>query len=402
VTAVLYFSACRQAEDWNVFRGEGGRGATNTSVRPPFGIKWKLQLQNDGKTLSVFNPPIVKGDTIYFGSADGNFYALDIESGYMRWVYKTGGPINSVPCADERNVYFGSTDGNAYALSRGNGKLVWSFGTGRPVNSTFTRFQDTVMFMSDGGEAYFLSDIGELKYTLPNPVWHYNAFQVNDGIMYFAPGPMTQPHSLAVFDITKQQYLWLLDAGLFDAIWYSFPALHKDRLYFSTSTYAEGEWLMDYYAFDRFSGELLWHNYDNSRWGEGLRNDPSALFLKNVELLDFLAPAVWRNRILFSSGDSVIRAFEAATGKKVWDRQFPFPTSSSLAVAGDRVYFGLRGDSDLGGTENPRLVCLSAANGSFQWDLELEGAILAAPVIAGKWIIFGTDKSLFYILEGLF
>jgi hypothetical protein len=34
--------------------------------------------------------------------------------------------------------------------------------------------------------------------------------------------------------------------------------------------------------------------------------------------------------------------------------------------------------------------------------METEGAILSAPVIAGKRIIFGTDKSVFYVLEEVF
>jgi hypothetical protein len=34
--------------------------------------------------------------------------------------------------------------------------------------------------------------------------------------------------------------------------------------------------------------------------------------------------------------------------------------------------------------------------------MEIEGALLSAPVISGKWIIFGTDKNMFYVLEELY
>ena len=54
------------------------------------------------------------------------------------------------------------------------------------------------------------------------------------------------------------------------------------------------------------------------------------------------------------------------------------------------------------GGKPPKLVCLAARNGKKLWELELDGAILSAPVIAGKWIIFGTDKNLFYVLEELY
>jgi len=50
----------------------------------------------------------------------------------------------------------------------------------------------------------------------------------------------------------------------------------------------------------------------------------------------------------------------------------------------------------------PELVCISARDGRLLWQMETEGSILSAPVIAGKRVIFGTDKSVFYVLERVF
>ena len=122
-------TACSSRSDWIMFRGEQGRGASSNAINPPLGIKWKLKLQLEDNPTSSFNPPIVKGDTIYFGAPDGNFYALDIESGFMRWVFSSEGIINSIPFADEKNVYFGSNDGKVYAVSQEDGSKVWSFQT---------------------------------------------------------------------------------------------------------------------------------------------------------------------------------------------------------------------------------------------------------------------------------
>ena len=77
---------------------------TVNAVYPPFGVKWKLKLQPDRNRLRAFNPAVVKDETIYFGSTDGNLYALDIETGFMRWVFKSEAAINSVPFADEDTV----------------------------------------------------------------------------------------------------------------------------------------------------------------------------------------------------------------------------------------------------------------------------------------------------------
>ena len=99
--------------------------------------------------LGAFNPPVVIGDTVYFGSGDGNFYALDAESGYMRWVFRSGAEINSIPYADNRYVYFGSQDGKLYALSREDGQEMWNFPTNSQINSQVQRYGDHIIFVGD-------------------------------------------------------------------------------------------------------------------------------------------------------------------------------------------------------------------------------------------------------------
>jgi outer membrane protein assembly factor BamB len=71
-------------------------------------------------------------------------------------------------------------------------------------------------------------------------------------------------------------------------------------------------------------------------------------------------------------------------------------------VAGDRVYIGLREGTNPADPKPSRIVCLSAANGDQMWELEIEGDMLNAPVIAGKWLVFGTDEQYFYVLEELY
>jgi outer membrane protein assembly factor BamB len=400
--AILFSAGCRHRSDWIMFRGKEGRGATSNSLTLPLGIKWKLSLGLGESESAVFNPPIVKGGTIYFGSADGNFYALDIKSGYMRWVFKSKGIINSVPFADEDRVYFGSNDGRVYAVSLKDGRQVWSYQTESTVQSNIVRYQDSVVFTSDAGSTYFLTPNGELKHRIPNPVWHYDSFQFSNNVMYFAPGPLQQPYSLGAYDFRTKSYLWLLNTASIGATWYSFPALSSKLLFLGTCSIYADSWNLGYYAYDRETGELVWRYRDESYFGKRVFQDPEELFRRNIRLLDYMAPALWKNLVIFSSGDSVIRAFNAKRGTLVWRHVFDHPASSAPSVAGKRLYLGIRGDEQFPGGMKPRLVCLSARNGKKLWELELEGAILSAPVISRKWLIFGTDKNLFYVLEELY
>ncbi len=394
---------CFRSSDWVTFRGDQGRGATSSAVYPPLGIKWKLRLQDNGKPLVAFNPPVIIGNTIFFGSADGNFYSLDLESGYMNWVYKTGGPINSVPSADARNVYFGSEDGNMYAVDQRSGKQAWAFPAGNPVRSSVVRYGDSILFTSDGGYTFVVSPDGVLRYQIPNPVWFYDTFQVYKDVIYFAPGPLSQPNSFGAYDLKSRAYLWILDTAQLNAYWYSFPALKGNDVYFATSTdTGGGAWQLVYYAYDRVTGALKWRYEDTSQWGETNGFDPDNLYTENLQLLDYMAPAVWRNLVIYASGDTVVRALRGRNGTPAWEHHFDLPTSSAPTVAGDRVYVGLRGDPTSADGPKPKLVCLSARNGRLLWQLDLDGSLLSAPVISGKWIVFGTDQSYFYVLEELY
>jgi outer membrane protein assembly factor BamB len=399
----IVFFSCSARSDWVQFRGEGGRGATSTRISPPLGIKWKFRLQLDGRPLRSFNPPVVKDDTIYFGSADGNFYALDIESGYMDWVFKSGAAINSVPYADNKQVYFGSQDGKTYAVSRDEGLEAWNFPTGRQVNSSVERYKDFIIFTSDGGASFFLTPEGEKVFHIPNPIWLNHTYQMYDDIMYFAPGPLSQPHSFGPYDINEQRHLWILDTAELDAIWYSFPAIRNDLIFFSTAGFDGFELYLSFYAYDRLTGRRIWRYQDFGRGGETYVPDQELLLRRGIDLLDFMAPSVWKDLVIYSGGDTVVRAFDAETGNIRWEREFNTPASSAPTIAGDRIYFGLLGEDDeFDSGAGPELICLSAWDGRVLWRMDLEGAILSAPVIAGKRLMFGTDKSVFYILEEVF
>lgn len=399
--SLFCLGSCRARTDWVSFRGPQGRGFTANALYPPLAVKWKLELQPSAEPTYAFNNPVVQGDTLYFGSTDGNFYALDIRSGYMRWVFKTRGAINSVPFADARHVYFGNNAGQVFAVDRRSGEQAWSFPTDSTVQSTIVGYRDYVLFASDGGTSYFLGADGRERFSLPNPVWHYNAFQVYDDVVYFAPGPPSRPHAFGAFDLQRREYLWVLDTDFFQSIWYSFPALRGDRLFFATADLRGNDWDLAYYAFDRRTGRRLWRYEDTSDWGE-LPVDAEGLLARNLRVLDFLAPALWKGLVIYASGDCAVRAFRAATGELAWERRFDQLASSSVTVAGNRVYLGLRGEPSGFGRSPPRLVCLAARNGRVLWQMEVEGALLSAPVIAGKWMVFGTDRNFFYVLEEVY
>jgi len=391
----IILSACSRGADWVQFRGEGGRGVSSSRISPPLGLRWKIKLQAGDETIRSLNPPVVIGDTIYFGSDDGNFYALDVESGYMRWVFKSGAEINSIPYADKDQVYFGSKDGKLYALSRETGQEIWNFPIRSQINSQVQRYGDYIIFVGDADAIYFLSPEGKEQFHLDNPGWYNYTFLMADDVMYFGTGPVVE--LIGPYDINKREFLWFLAYHDIAATWYSFSAVRGDLLYFGTA-HAYGGTYLGFYAFNRHTGKLVWEQRREGILDYWDYEDIWDLFLRNVDLLDFMAPTVWKDLVIFTGGDSAARAFDAKTGVLRWEQVFDTPVSSAPTIAAGRVYFGLLGDD----YNPPQLVCISARNGKLLWQMETEGSLLSAPVIAGKRIIFGTDKSVFYVLEQVF
>ena len=64
----------------------------------------------------IDSSPAVIGDTVLIGSEDFYFYALDANTGAVRWKYETGLGISSSPAANEDVAVVGSKDGFLYAL----------------------------------------------------------------------------------------------------------------------------------------------------------------------------------------------------------------------------------------------------------------------------------------------
>jgi len=49
-----------------------------------------------------------KNPTVYFGSSDGNLYALNATTGSLKWKFKTNGLIHTSPALYNNTVYIGS------------------------------------------------------------------------------------------------------------------------------------------------------------------------------------------------------------------------------------------------------------------------------------------------------
>jgi len=107
------------------------RATTKTSINSTnvskLNVKWRFALKG-ASVFGIFaSTPIVLNGTVYLQDLNSNVYALDRETGKLKWRHVFNKPDegpNGVSYGYGR--IYGATASNAFALDAQNGKLIWS------------------------------------------------------------------------------------------------------------------------------------------------------------------------------------------------------------------------------------------------------------------------------------
>ena len=116
------------------------------------------------------SPALGPQGMVYIAGFDGNFYALDPDTGRKRWSFKTGDHIYaSAGIARDGTLYIPSTDGTMYALiDRGNRpELKWTFDTMDAIRSSPVIDGDgNIYFGNSDGQLFVLNPDGTRRWSL--------------------------------------------------------------------------------------------------------------------------------------------------------------------------------------------------------------------------------------------
>jgi polyvinyl alcohol dehydrogenase (cytochrome) len=89
-------------------------------------LKWAFAFDGD---LTAFSQPTIIDGNLFTGSAGGAIYALDTDSGCIRWIYRATGPVRTALLAvrdgNRTTLLFGDQTGGFYAVDASNGKELW-------------------------------------------------------------------------------------------------------------------------------------------------------------------------------------------------------------------------------------------------------------------------------------
>ncbi len=206
--------------------------------------------------------PAIAGETLYVGSYDGKFYALDTRTGAVRWKFITGGerrfeakglhgfqPANqtiadpydvflSSPVIAGGMVYFGSGDGNVYALDAASGDMKWKFQTGDVVHAS-PAFADGVVYFGSWDSYFYAVDARTGK-----EKWRFHGGE--DAAIHNQVGFASSPAVVngVVYTGCRDSNLYAIDAATGKEKWrfnnsgnwvVSSPAVTRGKVFFATS-----------------------------------------------------------------------------------------------------------------------------------------------------------------------
>jgi outer membrane protein assembly factor BamB len=117
--------------------------STSPGSRKPARFREAWRFERSGRSYFEISPgstPAVDGRCLYFGSDNGEFWALDQGNGTPKWCYSINSSerrgIRSSPALFKGSVYFGSRGGNVHCLATETGSEQWRFSGADSVDSS--------------------------------------------------------------------------------------------------------------------------------------------------------------------------------------------------------------------------------------------------------------------------
>lgn len=285
---------------------------------------WGMQpadmFMNDLWDVFLSSPTIEVKDkeaVVYFGSSDGNVYAVHAKDGTVKWKFTTNGSIHTTPALYNGTIYIGNWGTWFYAIDAQTGKEKWKFKTGEQlamagIQSSATIQNDVVYFGARDAHMYALqAGDGKLLWQYDaEKAWILSTAAVKDTMLYVGT---SDSYLLLALDARtgKEKFRFKTNGYVFGS-----PAI-------AGSTAYVGDFTGKMYALDLGSAGKKWTAFSTDS-----RNKNAAAVLKN-DTLNFMYTA--------NGGDLA----NYMANKKVMDTFYTLgPIVSSPAVKDGVLFFG--------------------------------------------------------------
>ncbi|HZT54497.1 MAG TPA: PQQ-binding-like beta-propeller repeat protein [Gaiellaceae bacterium] len=190
-------------------RGDGELLAL--AAGPSHRLRWRKRLGASETS------PLIAGDRLYVGDAEGNVYCLRPLDGSTVWTFHAGGAVKGGLAYDRGLVFFGSYDGDLYALRASDGALVWRAQSDRDLLGGHGTFYSTpavaysrVYLGSTDGRVYSFGErSGKLRWSYATGGYVYGSPAVWEGRVFVG----SYDHTFYALDAATGTLLWRFRAN---------------------------------------------------------------------------------------------------------------------------------------------------------------------------------------------
>lgn len=328
-------------------------------------VMWRFKTQG-----TIRGSATASSEKVYFGSADGNFYALNKSTGALLWKFESGGAIANTPALTSSLVIFYNRAGQVYALNAQSGLVVWKFQMEPIVDAYWQWEYFTAAPVIDGKTVYVGSGDSHL-YALNiesgKPLWKFKTngriratpliendliYQPsNDGVVY-------------VIQARSGKLLWKFETegSTLDSRKFGFdrncifarPILTDSMLIIASR---DGK----VYGVDRFDHKEKWRFTYGPTWAMATSYEQGVVFVgwstnNHVCAIDtrtgkerwkfvangvnYTSPLILERDIIVGSSDEHLYALDKKTGKKSWEYKVDAPIFSTPIFSEGTIYFG--------------------------------------------------------------
>ena len=331
-----------------VYMGGGGNDKTFYALDANTGVlKWSYT----GGAGFIYSSPTYKNGVIYVGCIDNFVYAFNAVNGKLLWktsLCNTG--IESDAVIVDSTVYVGTNEDEMVALNARTGVVKWRYLTGANVSSSPKVANGMVYFGSSDGALYALqAATGQFiwKYQTGAMINQSGASLVN-GILYVG----SRDNYLYAINAQSGSLVWRYNTGV--SLEQSSPTVANGVVYIGGWYNVPGFTIKgSVYAINAVTGGLVWEKLTNTGFST--------------------SPFVNNNRLFICGDDGNISALDATTGATLWQKTILANSASPVEVNGV-VYVGG------GGTRY--FYALNASNGSEKWKFSMPNAIMiSSPLV---------------------
>lgn len=330
----------------------------------------------------IASSPVCLGDVVYFGSKDGNIYAVDINTKQELWRYNAGSPILSQVAIKDNSLYFGCNE-IYYAVDIRSGEEIWKYDT--QAEDRYKRRKD------------------QWDYHDASPV-------LNENIVYFGSGL----GCVYGFDVSTGDIVWEFETENQAAV-RSTPLISEGVIYF-------GDWNGKYYAVDIKSKQVNWVNNYFQGFQNSVAIDGNTLILggrdTKIHAVDIVTgeekwvfrdpigswisgdPTILNGIAYFPTSDARLTyAFNVADGTLVNSYKVYMNSFSKAVIYNDVLYITSGDARNIPGSGRLQAFQINGAQENI-WEYRVStGSIFTSPVIWKDTIYFGSEDGCLYAVS---